>query len=364
MENIMLKRLLLILGILLLTAHIYAQPSSQADIPKINATPLVIREIALPGSLAWHPEGWLAILDSMTTTADDTVGNITSYEIETWNPFDVYSAALQGSSYQLIPLAFDMIEFSPDGTRLAALSFNTLIVFDTATRQAIFSRAGAPNYFLAWSPDSRQLAIPSIADYFSFELVDGYTGASLGTYRFFEDATVFPGAALNNVSWGSPEEIAVIGAGGHCAILDLQVSLITDISENCPLGYYALEWQPMGRLLATHDHIYNVDTQRSEFHFPLQSTVSWSPNGEWLFGIVGTEISAISIQEQRVAFSFSTASIGEKHIITDIEWSSDSDYFTLITSTVSVVNTSVVYNDYASIWDTQQLLAEAGYTND
>lgn len=367
MESNMVKHTLLVLVSLLVSMIQGNAQGLVEEVPLVTAAPIAVRQVLSSDEANWHPNGdWLVVVTEPNTSfgenspEDNTAGNI-----EIWSPLNMRAESFDVPPQfqpQSEPYFAPLMTFSPDGLRLAALTPQSFTVFDVVTGLPVFRREGAPVYFLEWSPDGTRIAVQSRSDYYSLDVIDAMTGNILDTYRFFDTARVAPGAVLYDVSWGSSDEIAVIAADNHRAILNLQTNIITDISNCCVEGAYELDWQPNGRLLATHDRIYDLDTRQLMFSYPFQTRVSWSPDRQSLIGIVSTEVSLISIAEQAVILRFSTAVLGEDHAIIEVTWSPDGQYVALTTTSLIVTETDVAYRDYVSIWDIQQIMADAGYT--
>lgn len=329
-----------------------AQPTFQDNVPLVSTVPIEVHPINLPAIVRWDVDGdRLEVIEKSREQAEPRL------ELETWEISDgTVSDTGVSREFQTVPDTGSLLTLSPDSARLATLSSENIVVYETATGSPLFVRQGAPVGFLSWRPDSSQFAVVSLSDYFSLDLIDAADGSRVGTYRFFEDALTRPGAVLYNVTWGSATEFAVISAGDHRALFNLETNTESDINDCCTEGAYELEWQPGGRLLATHNQVYDIDSHQVIFTYPWHTDVYWSVDGQWLLGAVGVELTLISVSEQRVVSHFSTAFLGEDYIVTDVEWSPNGDYVAILTETPSSNNPP---ETLLSIWDIATLVSQS-----
>lgn len=353
--------LLFILSLLFLIKDVSPQAEAQDNVPLVNAVPIAIHELTPLGTVHWNQNG-----DGLETAKVIRQQNGYSIAFEAWQPLSAYTPIPNGIHESgIVADDVDLLAFSPDGTRLAGLSPSSLVIFDTVAGLPLFVDEGAPVGFVSWSPDSSQVVVRSLIDYFSFDLVDIEQEKRIGTYHFFEGSRTAPGAILYNVSWGSPREVAVIGADNHRAVLNLETNTIVDVSDCCLEGAYELQWQPNGRLIATHDRVYNLDSHKVVFTYPTQNRIFWNGDGQWLIGTklngTGIDLSLISISEQRVVSRFTTDALGGGHVVTGAYWSPSGDYIALLTYATITNLSTAEYQTWVSIWDIRQILMDSGY---
>ncbi|MBE2271653.1 MAG: hypothetical protein IAE80_25695 [Anaerolinea sp.] len=350
------KRLIILVSICALSVRlttVVAQPTLQDNLPLVSVVPISVQPVDLPSTVRWAGDSdQLELIEANREQAEPQL------QLETWTlSEDAVSSLGVSHGFQPTPDVGSILAWSPDGTRLAALSFENIVVYETATGAPLFSRQGAPEYFLSWRPDSSQFAVISLSDFFSFDLIDAVDGRTERTYRLFADAFTRAGSILYNVTWGSETELAAIGAGDHRAVLNLETNTESNIDDCCTEGAYELEWQPGGRLLATHNQVYDLDSRQVVFTYPWHRQVYWSLDGHWLLGAVGTELTLISVSEQRVVAHFSTAALGEDHIVREVAWSPNADHAAIFTATPGINTPS---ESLLSIWDIGELISQAG----
>jgi WD40 repeat protein len=240
--------------------------------------------------------------------------------------------------------------FNPTGTLLATRGNTGLVMYDVQSEIPLFSSQEI--FGGVWSPDGTRLISQNVEGAaYTAEVWDARTGDLLASYPLFPTPSDLRFEQIA-FSWSTPNEVAMSGISGGSirAILDLSTGQVRDIVNCCPTRAPRLLWQPGGRLLAMHDAIYDLDTQSVLFTFPSQADIYWSPDGQLLIGTFLEQVSIISVAERRIIAQFTTAALGEGHVVSDVEWSPNGQYLALATSS-GIVN--VEY--YLSLWSLEAL---------
>ncbi|MDX2137744.1 MAG: WD40 repeat domain-containing protein [Chloroflexota bacterium] len=347
----------------------------QQDDDVLTPTPLLTRTVGF-NEISWSSQdNVIAVVPPQleTATQGQQIAQTTG-DVELWQPFSSrgdleYASALwlpdalvqtneQTGQQRRFPTLF---EFSPDGERLA-MDVGELIMADVRTGEVLYTQPEIDGIY--WNPDGTRLVSQDLNETaFTIVIWDANTGTELQRYRspnrLPEGAR--PYAAILDFSWGTEEEIAFIANDDTRGILNLATGTVTDIYDCCIEEAFYLKWQPGGRLLATHDRVYDVDLRQPLFYFPHQSDVYWSPDGQWLIGDTGTVVSLISIADQRVMLRFSLDAIAAQYgdYVTNLVWSPDGQYIATITG---IDDENGRRQHYVTIWDIQAIIAEAGYT--
>ncbi|MBW4437796.1 MAG: WD40 repeat domain-containing protein [Pleurocapsa minor GSE-CHR-MK-17-07R] len=261
---------------------------------------------------------------------------------------------MQGSTQAAASLQSTLphfLEFDPTGTLLATIGRAGLVMYDIDEAIPLFS----PQRILgvSWSPDGTRLISQSLEAPYTAQIWDARTGNLLSTYPLFPTPSDLRFEQLD-FSWGTPDQVAINGysSGNIRAILDLSTGQVRDILNCCPSGPPRLLWQPGGHLLAMRDAIYDLDTQSILFTFPAQADIYWSPDGQFLVGKILDQVSIISVAERRIITQFTVAALGERHVVSDVEWSPDLRYLALATTNREQNNT-VSY--YLSLWSLEAM---------
>lgn len=210
---------------------------------------------------------------------------------------------------------------------------------------------------VAWSPDGTRFISQNLASPYTADIWDARTGDLLASYPLFPTPSNlrFEQFAF---SWGTADEVVMSGISGSGirAILDLSTGQVRDIPNCCPSEAPRLLWQPGGRLLAMHDAIYDLDTQRVLFTFPSQpNNIYWSPDGRLLVGTFLDQVSIISVAERRIIAQFTTAALGEEHVVSDVEWSPDLRYLALATRVRERGQGNTVVSYHLSLWSLEAI---------
>jgi hypothetical protein len=295
--------------------------------------------------------GYIALWQPELNPAANTM-TIDSTRLE---QLPVTSASTQSSDSLQVGLPH-FLAFNPTGTLLATSGDIglELVMYDMQTATPLFSSQQILG--VVWSPDGTRLISQSNELAYVAQIWDARTGDLLARFPLFPTPSDLRFETLG-FSWGTADEVAISGisAGRIRAILNITTGEVRDIPNCCPTIAPRLLWQPGGRLLAMHDAIYDLDTQSVLFTFLSQADFYWSPDGQLLVGTFLDQVSIISIAERGIIAQFTTAALGEGHVVSDVEWSPGLRYLALTTTNLEQKDGSVNYNRYLSLWSLEAI---------
>lgn len=193
-------------------------------------------------------------------------------------------------AYELAPSGFrvDDVEFSPDGTMLAASNSNNVDVFDTATGETIVTLGPNPGNTtqLAWSPDGSRIAVVAQGTDQAV-LWDVATGEQLFTLDH-----IGASGLLSLGGWNEDGGTVATAGGTSIRFWDAATGEIAERITTASEYTMAMAWSPDGSQLAvgsTTIEVFNAGEWDSgvELTDPYVSDPSWSPDGAMLAALEG-----------------------------------------------------------------------------
>ncbi|HEX4204128.1 MAG TPA: hypothetical protein VHZ51_07995 [Ktedonobacteraceae bacterium] len=237
------------------------------------------------------------------------------------------------------------LAWSPDGTRIAmsngpSAGTNPLLILDAKTGATLVSSKGLTNFFffqLAWSPDSRHVAVAGDRD---VEICDASTGQKLLTYPAKRPQT---GNQFSYAVAWSPDGSTIASSAastGHAI-------QFWDAQSGQPLHYFlggrpvVLAWSPDGKriVLRTNSGVQMLDvntahvvlsvpgsspeTPQTGGYLPTDihpHTVAWSPDGKYIAVANGQkQVQVWNVGSQSPVYTYSEHS----DVVLAVAWSPD-----------------------------------------
>ncbi|MBI5928951.1 MAG: WD40 repeat domain-containing protein [Chloroflexi bacterium] len=250
------------------------------------------------------------------------------------------------------------IEYSPDGTKIAASSnYGQVYIWDLETEQITASfedqTIGALARSITWSPDSRMIATTQGQDEKTVDIWEISTGNLIDSFT-----DVY---RISAIDWSPDgEKIAVVLLGYGIQIWDTTTSTSSTISVENDLGIISITWSPSGKFLAgpagSEIIVWEIDhyTISSRLHSASSyvRAISWNPNNGQIAAATGNG-SAVREDGEIVVFDISigqlVSTLGNfRYWATALDWSSDG----VLLAGLSLDNSIKIWNT-----ETKQLIS-------
>lgn len=252
-------------------------------------------------NLAWSPDGkhlaehahqsnWIGIWEVGTGRRERNIQGYLAIDSVAWSPdavtivgatgnftgfWETATGRLQGVSSNQP----GMMAISPDGRKIAYGRHDVVRIEELATRQEVAClRRGAQTQTLAWSPDSKRLAIGEVA---ALRVMDAVTGTAI----CWSDGQNAP---ANAVAWSPDGRLLAASDGGRVRIFDADSGKPIRTVEGDESHVFALLWWPDGKRLAAGDfkgriRIWEADTGRLRETWGKKdqpvASLAWRPGG-------------------------------------------------------------------------------------
>jgi len=274
------RRIFIILGILLiLLVILFVFTDVRADLAFVGHFVSVPGHFTYSGhadyvsAVAWSPDGKRIASGS----GDHTV--------------QVWDAASGGHvlTYRGHSSDVTCLSWSPDGKNIVSGSIDGKIeVWDATTGNHIYTYTGHSDavFDVAWSPDGKRIA--SASNDGSVQIWDAFTGLHVISHLSVLSSRLRR-AAWNAVAWSPDSKHVAIGGAGDATVLDAVTGNITGYYGYHGGGVHSLAWSPDGMYLAvgrddTTVQVWRVATTTNVYTYSGHSSdvfsVAWSPDGK------------------------------------------------------------------------------------
>jgi WD40 repeat protein len=191
------------------------------------------------------------------------------------------------------------VKWSPDGTRIAALSGFDLYIWDANDGSLLSVLEELTPRAFDWSPDSTQFVTVSIYPMISLNFWDATTGEFVDTIEGISNETDYLGNTVD-VAWSSANDY-IVSTGNFLLLWNLETRKPPTILTGFVGAGYAVEWDRSGNRLVSSA----MGPDSVEGGMPPYTVTVWGvkthESVEMLLAFSGSRLATISPNGQQVA---------------------------------------------------------------